>query len=241
MAVLVTVVAGLGGVANPAQASQSNTRVDPGGTVELSGGSWLGGAGVDVFSNGNSSTNGYGSSYGTNVNGSSVFLGEKYQCVELINRLYVARGWTTSTWYGNGNTMYANAPASLAKQPQGSITHLNPGDVISLSYGDFGHAAVVNSVSGSTVQIVNQNTQAVFSSATFSSGSLTMSGWPGYSVIGVVHRPSPPPRRAIVTAMARLTLKTHVPTNPDRHPTGAAHWRRDLIGSRRCIRAVRWR
>ena len=173
----------------PAVASISNTRSDPSGTVELAGGSWLAGKGVDVYSNGSSAANDTGP-HSTN----GVYDGEMWQCVEMVNRLYLTRGWISRTWWGNGNQLYANAPASLTKQAQGIITFLNPGDVISFNGGgSAGHAAVVNSVSGSNVQIVNQNTSAVYSSATFSKGSLTMSGWAGYTIIGVIHAPTAPP------------------------------------------------
>lgn len=176
-----------------ARADINNTRADAWGTLELSGSSWLAGAGVDVYSNGATaggpSPNTY--KYVNNANGVSTQTGIKWQCVELINRLYLTRGWTTSTWFGNGggtNGLYQNAPAGLTKEPNGSITYLNPGDVVSLDDGGFGHAGIVNSVSGSTVQIVNQNTAAVYSTATFSSGTLT-SPWSGYTVHGVVHAP----------------------------------------------------
>jgi hypothetical protein len=177
-------------------ASITNTRVDPAGTVELAGSGWLDGSGVDVYSNGSSSTNAAGPHY---TNG--IYDGEMWQCVELINRLYLTRGWISTTWYGNGDQLYAKAPGYLNKQAQGSITYLRPGDVVSLAYGSFGHADVVNDVAGSSVQLVNQNATAVYSSADLSGGTLTLNGWAGYSVIGVIHRPSPPPPTGVGTKM----------------------------------------
>jgi hypothetical protein len=174
-------------------ANISNTRGDAGGTLELAGSSWLNGQGVNVYSNGNSAGNVWGNSYTNNSSGQSVFLGSKWQCVELINRLYVTRGWISGTWFGNGGgaqSIYNSAPPNLSKQPNGSITFLRPGDVVALDNGGDGHAAIVNSVSGSTAQLVNQNTGAVYSSAQFSGGRLTMSGWTGYSVRGVIHAPT---------------------------------------------------
>ena len=170
-----------------AMASVSNTRADAWGTLELAGNAWLGGAGVDVYSNGATST---GPSPDTYNYVGGVQSGIEWQCVELISRLYLSRGWTTSTWYGDGNRLYANAPAGLTKQPNGSISYLNPGDVITLDGGGSGHAGVINSVSGSTVQIVNQNTAAVYSTATWTGGSITMTGWAGYTVQGVIHAPT---------------------------------------------------
>ena len=76
-----------------------------------------------------------------------VVSGEEWQCVELVDRLYLTRGWIRSTWFGNGADMYRLAPRNLAKQPQGSISFLSPGDVISYeSPGGVepGHAGIVN-------------------------------------------------------------------------------------------------
>lgn len=196
----------LGLLTSPLSASAdiNNTRADAWGTLELSGSNWLGGQGVGVYSNGSTTdfrdcSGNIVSSYSAACKGSvnGVTTGAEYQCVELVNRLYLTRGWISSTWTGNGDQMYTNAPSGLLKQANGSITYLGPGDVVSLgdsttgtSYDDGGHVAVVNSVSGSTAQIVNQNTTAVYSSATFSSGSLSMVGWSGYYVIGVIHAPA---------------------------------------------------
>lgn len=172
--------------AAPAGASITNTRADAWGTLELSGSSWLGGNGVNVYSNGPTAE---GPSPDTYNYVGNVQSGIKWQCVELVNRLYLSRGWITARWVGNGNQLYNNAPANLAKQPNGSITYISPGDVVTLNNGGLGHAAVVNSVSGSTVQLINQNTTAVYSAATYSGGALTMNGWSGYSVQGVIHAP----------------------------------------------------
>jgi hypothetical protein len=147
-------------------------------TLRLSGSSWLGGQGVDVKGDGDGSWN--------YVNG--VQSGFKWQCVELINRLYLTKGWISARWTGNGNQLYANAPSGLVKQPNGSITNLKPGDVVAMDDGGFGHAAIVNSISGSTVQVVNQNTQSVYSTATLSNGTLSRF-LSNYEVQGVIHAP----------------------------------------------------
>lgn len=196
LAVVLSTSVLLFGSSAQARLACAGTRCDPPRTVELSGSSWLGGNGVDVYSNGASSSNDAGRSYVTNSAGQSVYAGEKWQCVELVNRLYLTRGWISSTWWGNGNQLYANAPSGLSKDPQGSISSISPGDVVSFDYSErLGHAAVVNSATrnsdGSTfVQLVNQNAIDLYSSATLRNGTLTMSGWAGYSVIGVIHAPT---------------------------------------------------
>ena len=57
----------------------------PCGTVLLAGSSWLNGGGVDVKSNGAYE------GLGTSCDG-----GSHFQCVELVNRLYAAKGWISS-------------------------------------------------------------------------------------------------------------------------------------------------
>jgi CHAP domain len=171
-------------------ASTTNTRADAWGTVEVGAtdANNVGGSGVDVYSNGASPF--YTPNKPNNTVG-GVVSGEKWQCVELINRLYLAKGWTTANWPGNGNQIYANAPGSLAKEANGNINSLNAGDVLSLDYSDgYGHTSIVSSVNGTSVTIINQNTMAVYSAATYQNKTLTLSAWTNYSVIGVIHRPT---------------------------------------------------
>jgi CHAP domain/WD40-like Beta Propeller Repeat len=156
---------------------------------------WPGGfAGVPVYSNGSA---GYGSNCYNSVttpSGTSVQSGMEWQCVELVNRLYLAKGWISSTWHGDGDQLYATAPSVglTNEQPQGSITYLAPGDVISFNGPiDGGHAAVVSAVSGSAITLVNQNTSSsdTISTGSLVNGSFTLNGWSGYSAIGVIHAP----------------------------------------------------
>ncbi len=81
---------------------------------------------------------------------------------------------------------------------QGSISFVNTGDVISLDYtGDpAGHAGIVDSISGGTYNIKNQNAQ-LSSSAYISAGSLGgnnasmhMNSWAGYTVKAIIHHPN---------------------------------------------------
>ncbi len=171
------------------------------GTVILSGSSWLGGNGVNVYSNGGDEGTGVSCGGTSTVNG--VTAGSEWQCVELVNRLYLTRGWISSTWSGDGDTLYANAPGNLTKQPNGSVSDLGPGDVLSINVDDNGspldggHALIVNDssdVSSGTVQLVSENgasNQSPTASATISNGTVTIPSSGGYSypVIGVIHAP----------------------------------------------------
>lgn len=173
-------------------ATTSNTRADAWGTLEVSGGDWLGGNGVDIFSNGAEAL--YTPSKPNNsvlVGTTNVVTGEKWQCVEMINRLYLTRGWISNTWSGDGNELYDNAPSDLSKEANGEITTVSAGDVVSFDNIDgWGHAAVVDSVVGTTINFKNQNTGNVNSSATISNKTIDMNGWDAYTVIGIIHSPS---------------------------------------------------
>jgi hypothetical protein len=196
----VTVAALLPGLARPA------SRTDPGscGSVLLAATGWLGGGGVDVMSNGADQGTAKQCSKALSTVG-SVTAGERWQCVELVNRLYLTRGWIASAWTGDGGQLYATAPSNLTKQANGSITSVSPGDVVSIrerrngKLQPHGHVAVINTsgtVTSGTIPLVNQNggskgNALVTSYATLSGGKLSLPGGSGWSyvVVGVVHAP----------------------------------------------------
>jgi hypothetical protein len=165
----------------------------------LESSNWLNGQGVDVYSNyPNQGISSGGAACGGKNFQNGILTGYQWECVELVNRLYLTHGWISQNWYGNGGgtqSMYYYAPSNLVKQPNGSITKLAPGDAVmfNVSGAPDGHVAVVNTVSGSSVQFVSQNfgtdsSPQVFTTGTISGGTLTVNV-PGMSVIGVVHAP----------------------------------------------------
>lgn len=180
-------------------------------SVLLAGSSWLGGSGVDVKSNGVDEGSGASCGGTSVVNG--VVAGSEWQCVELVNRLYLSKGWISSTWRGNGgrsspstpDSMYDEAPGSFAKQPNGSISYIGPGDVISINISDGGtfvpdgHVLIANTsgnVTSGSISLVSENSGAASDATpvitgTLSGGTLTIPGGGGwaYNVIGVVHAP----------------------------------------------------
>jgi hypothetical protein len=152
-----------------------------------------------VYSNGAAAYSSNCYDYATTPSGASVKAGMEWQCVELVNRLYITKGWISSLWAGDGDDLYATAPKTLLEQPQRSITYLAPGDVIGFDGPAGGHAAVVSEVVGSSITLVNQNTSSsnMISTGTLSDGSLFMNGWKGYTPIGVIqHWPWPHGRSA---------------------------------------------
>ena len=95
--------------------------------------------------------------------------------------------------------MFDTAPASLKKEPQGSVSWISPGDVVVLRHGGgAGHVGVVNTVTmnadgGRLVQTVNENVAGVYATMTLKNGTITLNGWASYAPIGVVHAPLSPP------------------------------------------------
>ncbi|HKX72800.1 MAG TPA: CHAP domain-containing protein [Candidatus Saccharimonadales bacterium] len=185
--VLLALVATNAVVAPPAFAVAMKTN-----RVILNGADWLGGDGVNVYSNdGNFDSNMADTNY---VNG--VQSGYRWQCVELVNRLYLTRGWTSTWWSGNGYQMLDSAPAHLAKSANGAIQAINPGDVIVLGGGwlNFGHVAIVSGVTGTTIHTVSQNlstaNDGVGGDFTWNQSAKTITPWSGYSMTGVVHAPN---------------------------------------------------
>jgi hypothetical protein len=163
---------------------------------------------VDVLSDGQDQ--GTGSSCGGTSYVGSVRAGSQWQCTELVNRLYLTRGWISARWPGNGgrsapgtrDSLYDEAPASLAKELNGSISYVAPGDVVSVNvyhgsaFQSDGYVLIVSTVAGASITLISQNggvpcSATVTTRATLSGGTLTIPdlGTWSYSVIGVVHAP----------------------------------------------------
>jgi surface antigen len=142
----------------PAQASLTTRgsgrgagALPPYGTVLIRGDQWLGGGGVDVMSNGLIGC----------YNGcrNATAFGIAYQCVELIEHLIVAKGWSPKIW-GDAYQIYDNASAQyFEKHPNGSGYTPVPGDVI-VWHGGYGHVAVVEWVADGRIGWVEQNNSA---------------------------------------------------------------------------------
>ena len=114
------------------------------GSLLVSGNQWLRGQGVDIFSNlpncpGNCS-NFLGGTY----------VGEKWQCVELPQRLYTTRHWHTGFFPGvqGAHQIWDVAQAmGMVRHPNGSNYVPVPGDMIvvkGMPGAEFGHVSVVN-------------------------------------------------------------------------------------------------
>jgi len=187
--------------------AHADTKCDPLGIL-LNGTLWLNGTGVNICNNGSDPSKDAGGTTPSCVAVSgapgdshcpkgNVYAGEEWQCVEMVNRLYLTKGWTKATWYGDGNTLINSVPSGLTKQNNGSVSYVNPGDVITLDDGGFGHAGIINNIdSNGTIHIKNQNAQ-LDSSAYIDSGSLSngnahyhMNYWKTYKVQAIIHHRS---------------------------------------------------
>jgi len=161
--------------------------------VLASGSTWLGGNGVNVCAPSSDP-----------VCGGQMHVGgwsaNWWQCVELAQRLYQARGWHTANGgvFVGVNLAYqiydqANA-IGMTRQANGGIGALVPGDMIvhgsdePFSQGA-GHVSIVDSVAGSTVNVVEQNTYNNDPTGQYAlvAGTLSRSG--SGTIRGVVHDP----------------------------------------------------
>ena len=156
---------------------------EPYGTLLVPGTAWLGGQGVNVYSNGA-------------VGGScwSIYLNNgafaKYQCVELINRLVTTKGWS-GVISGNASAIFGNASdTNFDKHTNGTGYVPVPGDIVVWGggYRGYGHIAAVTAVANGWVDTVEQNNTASGTSAYPIDGAGNI-GTPGrtFSTTGVLH------------------------------------------------------
>lgn len=173
---------GIVGVAGPASANAP---------LLLSGSQWLGGSGVNVcdgstdpYCGGELHVGGWSSNW--------------WQCVELAQRLYQARGWHSGPFAGVGiaSDIYDQASSlGMSRKANGNITSIVPGDMIIHGTNEpysrrAGHVSIVDHVTGTTVYAVSQNTynDQPVGTYTLSGGTLTKSG--SGTLRGIVHDPN---------------------------------------------------
>jgi len=181
--------------ASPARATPTCGATMPGGAAS----DWLGGSGVDVYSNGADENTGYDCVTGTpddpqNYVG-SVNTGYMWQCVEMVNRLFATKGWITSHWKGYGQTLVNNPPPGVSVQSNGHISSITPGDAVTFSDGGFGHAGIVDTVSANSFTFISQNapvdTTVYLHSGSLAGGDANYSAiWSTYNMQAIMHSSS---------------------------------------------------
>jgi hypothetical protein len=156
------------------------------GTKLLSASTWLGGQGVDVYSNGNNLVS---------QDYSPPAIGMKWQCVELAQRLYNKLGWHIG-YFSNvamAYQIYDNAgQLGMLQKPNNGSYMPKPGDMIIHSPAQSnlhaGHVSIVDRVEGSIVHVVEQNASATGRAAyVWSNQGLSRPNFA--SIRGIVHDP----------------------------------------------------
>ena len=78
--------------------------------------------------------------------------GYQYQCVELAQRYFGELYGTTPIWYGNAIDLCDTKPSGVSK-----TSNPIPGDLVVFNTGTYGHVAVITSISGGYINVIEQN------------------------------------------------------------------------------------
>ena len=137
------------------------------GYVNVHGGDYMQGQGVDSHSNysdeGTLNSCANDGNELNNLGANPPQYGFGWQCEELAERLYNTRGWTSGKFgaayaalIDSSAVVSANGWSSMA---QGSIVlaDIHPGDMLVTDEAYYGHVMIVDSVSGNTINAVDQN------------------------------------------------------------------------------------
>jgi len=100
---------------------------------------------IDAYSNGPDQCSG-------NACAGSGTYGLKYQCVELAQRYFAEKFGITDDWHDNAIDFCTSYPKGVSKTS-------NPahGDLMVFNWAPWGHVAVIDSVTSTTVNVVEQN------------------------------------------------------------------------------------
>lgn len=96
-------------------------------------------------------SNGQYQGTGSSCAGYSTY-GYQYQCVEYVQRYFAKKHGTAPIWYGNAKDLCSSHPSGVSK-----TSSPKAGDAVVFGWGTYGHTAIVTSVSGSSVSVVEQN------------------------------------------------------------------------------------
>lgn len=187
----------------------ADTYDPPFGKTIIAAKDWLGGKGVDVMSN--------GSAYVycdpdkdpgkcKNYDAAGRYTGVRWQCVELAQRVWIENNWAKASFGVDAAGIWQWAKDNKIDTTENgklSASGISPGDLVvwTTNEGDNGHVAVVDTVSGSSVNIKEQNWgydhQSGQSTLTLKSGYLSGHGMTDSAanasklfIAGVVHHPT---------------------------------------------------
>ncbi len=173
--------------AGPASATQACSF------VQVSAGQWLGGGGVNVHSNGPNQGSGVNSCAGLSTANRAIQDGFGWQCVELAARLYYVKGWGVVYAAGNGGARYIpEGSGALEFHANGSGYVPVPGDLVIEDGSVAGHVGVIDTVTTTSINTVEQNGN-LSGRRTYSFSGSTITGGSGTgSVRGFEHSPKNP-------------------------------------------------
>mmetsp|Transcript_1197 Transcript_1197/g.1948 ORF Transcript_1197/g.1948 Transcript_1197/m.1948 type:complete len:205 (+) Transcript_1197:50-664(+) len=115
---------------------------------------------INAFSNGkNQCTGNSCSGYGT--------YGYKYQCVELAQRFFAKKYGTTPIWHANAIDLCNTHPSGVTKTSKPIA-----GDLVVLKTGTYGHVAVITSIKGDSIHVIEQNSSPSGKNTYSKSGSI---------------------------------------------------------------------
>ena len=106
---------------------------------------------MTTYNNVQAKSNGEYQGTGNSCGGYGTY-GYQYQCVEYVQRYFGTIYKTQAIWYGNAKDLCTSHPSNVAKTSSPSA-----GDAVVFGWGTYGHTAIVKSISGSTVSVVEQN------------------------------------------------------------------------------------
>lgn len=206
----------------------------PFGNVLMNASQWLQGAGVVSKGGVTVYSNGY---YDVSGDISYPAVGMKWQCIELAQRLYQAKGWASGPWGVNADGIYNLSKFGFISHPNGTYTPV-PGDMIvhqGTAENEYdGHVAIVDSVSGSTIYAVEQNDPYDNNGrTTYQLESNGKWGQPGAApVLGFVHSPAnhntngpsvASGSNSVAAGGTPAAPQVILPTGVDQSQTGAVH------------------
>jgi surface antigen len=189
---------------SPAMIGKGNKKYPRYHKVILPSSAWFGGAGVNVYSDGGDDKSGY------------------YQSVELANRFMTTKHFGPAIW-GNANQLYANAPAPYYQEyANGAAYTPVPGDLVVFGADGYGAVGIVDSVTSSSVNLVEENASPTARVVVTLTGT-TLGGQPGLNVTGIIHAVadsapvSPPPPKDPPSAAPPTTSTTTETTGSITH------------------------
>jgi surface antigen len=131
-------------------------------------------------------SNGYHTGTGNSCAGTGGTHGYLYQCVELVNRYFMTKFQAPRVYCNAKDCLdsFGASSGAFEAYSNGRVPMPRKGDAITFSGGTYGHIALVSSVQGNQVTILNQNTASAYGTLTFAQGRLA--NWGSMTTQGLI-------------------------------------------------------